>query len=223
MRTQPSARSGQGSGVDDMVENPQAWVRRSDGQEERKRGSEALKGWWKFARPVRAWRLEGRPRSRAGTAPVAHRHGPGPCGMSRSAPHARPASSLFSRDRPGLVHLPEHSDIDPGIDRRCLHGLMTQQGCVPSNGVTPGLRLVSGIPWLGLRRNGSTERFPRAVHGRGPLTGPSAGGQAVEIAALSHDVSPSSPRSSSQAAFLASRSARGLSGLMSLASTSRLI
>ena len=27
-----------------------------------------------------------------------------------------------------LGHFPEHSDIDPRIDRRCLRGLMTQQG-----------------------------------------------------------------------------------------------
>ena len=32
-----------------------------------------------------------------------------------------------------------------------------------------------------------TERFPRAVHGRGPVCRPSAGGQAVEIAAPGHD------------------------------------
>ena len=33
------------------------------------------------------------------------------------------------------------------------------------------------------------ERYPRAVHGHGPLTGPSAGGQAVDIAAPGHDPS----------------------------------
>ena len=31
-------------------------------------------------------------------------------------------------DRPRLGHFPEHSNIDPRINRRCLRGLMTQQG-----------------------------------------------------------------------------------------------
>ena len=67
-----------------------------------------------------------------------------------------------------------------------------------------------------------TQRFPGpVVHGRGPLTRPSAGGQAVEIAALRHEASTRSSCSPSQAAFLASRSAWGLSGTMSLPNTSR--
>ena len=43
-----------------------------------------------------------------------------------------------------------------------------------------------------------TQRFPRPVHGRGPVNRPSAGGQTVEIAELGHDActtnrSPSRP------------------------------
>ena len=34
-----------------------AWVRRSDAEEERKRLSEALKGWWKLVRPFKSWSL----------------------------------------------------------------------------------------------------------------------------------------------------------------------
>ena len=34
-----------------------AWVRLSDAKEERKRLSQALKGWWKLARPFKAWSL----------------------------------------------------------------------------------------------------------------------------------------------------------------------
>lgn len=69
-----------------------------------------------------------RPRNPEDTAPVAHRHGPGPGGMQRSAPHARSGSSPTSGHRPGLGHFPEHPDIDPCVDRRCLRGLMAQQG-----------------------------------------------------------------------------------------------
>ena len=38
----------------------------------------------------------------------------------------------------------------------------------------------------GTAPNRGTERYPRAVQGRGPLTRPSAGGQAVEFASLGH-------------------------------------
>ena len=39
-----------------------------------------------------------------------------------------------------------------------------------------------------------TERFPRAVHGRGPLSRPSAGGQAVEIAGHDSSTTNRSPK-----------------------------
>ena len=42
---------------DDMDDIRDAWIRKSDAQEERKRLSEALKGWWKLARPFKAWKL----------------------------------------------------------------------------------------------------------------------------------------------------------------------
>ena len=62
---------------------------------------------------------------------------------------------------------------------------------LPRNHWRPHCRLESprwgrigafGPPW-----NWGTERFARAVHGRGPLTGRSAGGQAVRIAVLAHE------------------------------------
>ena len=40
-----------------MNKRREAWVRQSDAQEERKRLSKALKGWWKLARPFKAWSL----------------------------------------------------------------------------------------------------------------------------------------------------------------------
>ena len=40
-----------------MEGNRNAWIRYSDAQEERVRLSEALKGWWKLAHPIKAWRL----------------------------------------------------------------------------------------------------------------------------------------------------------------------
>ena len=40
-----------------MDDADEAWVRHSDAQEESKRLSEALKGWWKLARPFKAWSL----------------------------------------------------------------------------------------------------------------------------------------------------------------------
>ena len=40
-----------------MAAHREAWVRRCDAQEKRTRLSAALKGWWKLAHPVRAWRL----------------------------------------------------------------------------------------------------------------------------------------------------------------------
>ena len=40
-----------------MPDRSEAWVRRSDAQEERRRLSEALRGWWKLARPFKAWGL----------------------------------------------------------------------------------------------------------------------------------------------------------------------
>ena len=40
-----------------MDDTPGAWIRGSDAEEERKRLSEALKGWWKLARPFKAWSL----------------------------------------------------------------------------------------------------------------------------------------------------------------------
>ena len=46
-----------GKSPDDMDGNHEAWVRRSDPQEERKRLSAALKGWWKLARPFKTWGL----------------------------------------------------------------------------------------------------------------------------------------------------------------------
>ena len=60
MRTRHSAMKGQGAGsdeVDDRDNERSAWIRRSDAQEERERLTEALKGWWKLARPFRAWGL----------------------------------------------------------------------------------------------------------------------------------------------------------------------
>ena len=40
-----------------MADRREAWIRSSDTEEERKRLFEALKGWWKLANPIRAWRL----------------------------------------------------------------------------------------------------------------------------------------------------------------------
>ena len=40
-----------------MDENCEVWVPYSDAQKERVRLSEALKGWWKLAHPIRAWHL----------------------------------------------------------------------------------------------------------------------------------------------------------------------
>ena len=34
-----------------------AWIRQSDSEEQRRRLSDALKGWWKLARPFKAWGL----------------------------------------------------------------------------------------------------------------------------------------------------------------------
>lgn len=46
-----------------MDEKSEVWIRDSEAQEERKRLSEALKGWWKLIRPFKAWGLYDRRRS----------------------------------------------------------------------------------------------------------------------------------------------------------------
>ena len=46
-----------------MNANHEEWVRHADAQEERKRLSEALKGWWKLARSFKAWNLYGKLRA----------------------------------------------------------------------------------------------------------------------------------------------------------------
>ena len=43
--------------------NHKSWIRHFEAQEERKRLSEALKGWWKLARPFKAWGLYREPRA----------------------------------------------------------------------------------------------------------------------------------------------------------------
>ena len=52
-----SARSAQERDQNNMDGYRENWVRHSDALEERKRLSEALKGWWKLARPFKAWGL----------------------------------------------------------------------------------------------------------------------------------------------------------------------
>ena len=44
-------------GQNNMDDIGGAWIRRSDAEEERRRLSEALKGWWKLVRPFKAWGL----------------------------------------------------------------------------------------------------------------------------------------------------------------------
>ena len=51
------ARSAQERWQDNMDDIGRAWIRRSDAHEERKRLSAVLKGWWKLARPFKAWGL----------------------------------------------------------------------------------------------------------------------------------------------------------------------
>ena len=50
----------------------ETWIRHSVAQEERVQLSEALKGWWKLAHPVKAWRLYRRLR---GTSDASRRAG----------------------------------------------------------------------------------------------------------------------------------------------------
>ena len=52
--TQVSVQEG---GQNNMDDAGQTWVRRAAAQEKRNRLSEALKGWWKLARPFKAWGL----------------------------------------------------------------------------------------------------------------------------------------------------------------------
>ena len=52
-----SAASAQEREQNNMDDVGAAYIRRSDAQEARQRVSEALRGWWKIARPFKAWRL----------------------------------------------------------------------------------------------------------------------------------------------------------------------
>ena len=66
--------------------------------------------------------------------------------------------------------------IGPTVSRQCNNSSRTCRSEVSNAG-------------CGCAPNSGTERFPPAIHGRGPLTRPGAGGQAVEIAAPGHDPS----------------------------------
>ena len=64
-----NAGTAQKRGQYNMDDVDEECVRHSEAQEERKRLSEALRGWWKLARPFKAWNLYGKLRATSDRTP----------------------------------------------------------------------------------------------------------------------------------------------------------